>query len=275
MQLSVIKKLGIIAGAGSLPKHVMDACKARNVEYHVIGLVHETDMDLFEGDAHLSKFKVYAVSKILQKLKDEGITHLTLAGKVKRADLARLLLDMKGAKLLALILKAGLADNCILKTIMDFLEKEGFEIVAPEEIATEIVLQKGCITKIKPDTTASADIKKGLKILNGVASFDVGQSLVIQNGLVLGIEAAEGTDELIKRCGEIKQQSEEAPILLKIAKPHQDRRVDLPCIGTETVEMAHHYGIRGIAAEAGSALVIEQAKTIKLADKYKIFIVGI
>lgn len=274
-QLENITKLGIIAGAGSLPKHVLEACKKKGIPYHIIGLIHETDMHVFEGDPNLSKFKVYSVSKILAELKEKGVTHVTLAGKVKRADLARLLLDIKGAKLLALILKAGLADNCILQTIMNFLESEGFKIIAPEVVATEIVLQKGCITKHKPDDAATADIKKGLKILNGVASFDVGQSLVIQSGLVLGIEAAEGTDELIKRCGEIQQQSEEGPILIKIAKPHQDRRADLPCVGTETIEMAKQYGIRGIAAEAGSALVMDQSHTIKLADKYKIFIVGV
>lgn len=272
MQLSGIKKVGIIAGSGYLPKHVADACKKKNIPYVVIGFEDETTFDLF--DEEVLKFKVHAVSKILKKLKEEGVSHVTLAGKVKRADIARLLLDLKGAKLFAKILKAGFSDNSILGAIIQFFEKEGFAIVAPEKIANEIVLDKGVLTKKKPDKAALEDIKMGMKILNGIATFDVGQSLVIQNGLVLGVEAAEGTDELIKRCCEIKQ-SGAGPILLKIAKPTQDRRVDLPCIGVETIENAHQHGMQGIAAEHGSTLVLDLQGTIKLANKYGIFIVGL
>jgi hypothetical protein len=270
-----ISKLGILAGAGNLPKHVADACKEKSISYCVIGLDDEIDAHLFEGEKNLHKFKIHSVSKIIAKLKEEGVTHVTLTGRVKRADLARLLLDIKGAKLLALILKNGIADNAILTTIMKFIEKEGFKIVAPESIASDIIVQKGSLTKVKPDESAIQDINQGLKVLKGIASFDVGQSLVIQGGLTLGVEAAEGTDELIKRCGEVKQVVDVAPILIKVAKPNQDRRVDLPCVGPQTIELAFKYGIRGIAVDAGSTLLIEPEETIKLANKYKIFIVGI
>ncbi len=273
MALKGIKKLGIIAGDGYLPRHVYDACLESKTDVVVIGLDNETDFGIF-ADVELHRFPVCKVSKIIKKLKEEQVSHITLAGKVRRADISRLLLDLKGAKLFAQIIKHGLADNSILQTIIRFLEKEGFEIIAPEKIAAHIVLNKGKLTRSKPSKTALADVKKGLKVLKGIADFDVGQSLVIQNGLVLGVEAAEGTDELLKRCGEIKQ-SGDGPILIKISKPRQDRRVDLPCIGPETVENAYTYGFQGIAAEAGSALILDQAKTVKLANQYKIFIVGI
>jgi DUF1009 family protein len=273
MALKGIKKLGIIAGDGHLPRHVYDACIESGTEVVVIGLINETDFEIFKN-VELEKFPVFKISKIIKKLKEAEVTHITLAGKVKRADISRLLLDLKGAKLFAQIVKHGLADNSILQTIIRFLEKEGFQIIAPEKIAERIVLSKGNLTKCKPSKAALADVKKGLKVLKGIADFDVGQSLVIQNGLVLGVEAAEGTDELLKRCGEIKQSGDK-PVLIKISKPKQDRRVDLPCIGPETVENAHKYGFQGIAAEAGSALVLDQAKTVKLANQHKIFIVGI
>ncbi len=273
MALKGIKKLGIIAGDGYLPRHVYDACIESETEVVVIGLDNETDYEIF-ADVEISKFPVFKVSKIIKKLKDEKVSHITLAGKVKRADISRLLLDLKGAKLFAQIIKHGLADNSILQTIIRFLEKEGFEIIAPEKIASQIVIGKGCLTKTKPNKNALGDIKKGMKVLKGIADFDVGQALVIQHGLVLGVEAAEGTDELLKRCGEIKQ-SGDGPILIKISKPKQDRRVDLPCIGSETIKNAIEFGFRGIAAEAGSALILDQDSTIKLANQNKIFIVGV
>lgn len=275
MSHSKIIKLGILAGAGNLPKHVVASCKDKGIDYCIIGFEDEIDPEIFLDEKHLYKFKIYAVSKIINKLKSEGVTHVTLTGRVKRADLARLLLDIKGAKLLALIVKSGLADNSILMTVLKFIEREGFEIVPPESIASNIVMQKGCITKAKPDESANKDISQGVKILRGIANFDVGQALIIQGGLTLGVEAAEGTDELIKRCGEVRQVVDDAPTLIKIAKPKQDRRVDLPCIGPQTIETAFKYGIRGIAAEAGSTLLLEPEETVRLANKYKIFIVGI
>lgn len=268
-----IKKLAIISGYGHLPKHVYDAAKSKKIDTVVITLEEEADKKVFAGIEHYP-FPVYKVSKIIKKLKELEVSHVTFAGKVRRTEMSRLLVDIKGAKLFAKIVAAGLADNSILQTILKFFEDEGFKVIAPEKIAMNIVLPKGAFGKIKPSKTALDDIKKGTKVLKGVADFDVGQSLVIQNGLVLGVEAAEGTDELLRRCGEIRQEGDQ-PILIKICKPNQDKRVDLPCIGKMTVENAHKYGIRGIVCEAGVTLVLEQEETLKLANKYKIFIYGI
>jgi len=272
IDLKKITKLGVIAGAGFLPKHVVDACKKKKIPFTVVCLEGETDMEQFKSVEH-EVFQVHKVSKLFAYLKNSGVTHVTLAGKVKRADISRLLLDLKGAKLFAMIVKNGLADNSILMTIMKFIESQGFEIIAPEKIADELILPKGDLAKTKPSKQALSDIKNGVKTLKGVAGFDVGQALVIQNGLVLGVEAAEGTDELIKRCGEIKQEGE-GPVLIKIIKPHQDKRVDMPCIGGKTIENAAKYGVAGIAAEAGSTLVLNSKEAIELANKHKIFIHG-
>lgn len=275
MKVTNIGKVAILAGEGYLPLHVADACKEQGIEYIIIGFDGDVSLDLFAGRHDVEVFKVYSLGKILKHLYASGVTHVSLAGKVKRAELSRLLLDLKGAKLLASILKNGLADNAILTTIISFIENEGFSVVAPEVIAREIVLGAGCITKVCPTTEAMQDIKKGIKILRGIADFDVGQSLVIQGGLVLGVEAAEGTDALLHRCGQVRQSVDVPPILIKVSKPHQDRRVDLPCIGEETILNAFRNGIAGIALEAGSTLILDQGKTVKMADEYKIFIVGI
>lgn len=269
-----IKKLAILAGSGVLPRQVYDAARDKGIEAIVIGLDGETEYSYFKG-VRVEKFIIHKISNIFKFLKKEEVSHITMAGKVERADIARLLLDMKGAKLFARIIKNGFADNAILTTIIKFCEDEGFEIVGPEKIACNNIVQEGVLTKVKPSKVNKEDFKAGFKTLKVVAETDVGQALVIQSGLILGIEAAEGTDELIKRCGEIRQRDEEGPVLLKMCKPNQDKRVDLPCIGPKTVEYIAKYGFSGVAVEAGKTLILDKNETIALANKLGVFICGI
>ena len=272
--LNNIKKIAVIAGKGWLPRHVLNSCIEKGIECEIIAIEDQFSKELFE-DKNYHLFPIHAISKIIAKIRSLGISHIVLAGTVKRAGITRLLLDLKGAKLLTKIMKAGLNDDAILRTVITFLEAESFTIIPPEKIATSIVVGSGFLTNTKPDNTGFVDIKKGIEILRAVANFDVGQALVIQNGLVLGVEAAEGTDELIKRCGLIQQKDEEMCILIKICKPNQDKRVDLPCIGPETIKNLYRYNFKGIALEAGSALILNREKTITDADELGIFIYGI
>src|SRR5690606_1142420 len=143
----------------------------------LVGLKGEKDEELFAGIPS-TDFEIHHVKAILQYLKAEGVTHLTLAGKVVRRDVSRLLLDVKGAKLFAKILRNGLSDNNILTSIIEFLESEGFTIIAPEKLANDIVATVGPLTKTQPDQFALNDIDKGVKILQGIGTYDVGQALV-------------------------------------------------------------------------------------------------
>lgn len=269
-----IKKVGIIAGSGFLPRHVIDACIKKEIDLLLIGIVDNINQELYQ-DIEYETFQLHAVSKVIKKLRSEGISHIVLAGKVKRATLSKLLLDFKGAKLLANIIKNGFNDNSILLTIIEFFENEGFTIISPERIATDILVKPGPLTKKQPSKENWEDIKKGVNILKSIAEYDIGQALVIQGGLVLGVEAAEGTDELIKRCGNIKQQDDEEVILVKICKPKQDRRVDLPCIGPNTIRNLHINGLAGVVIEAGAALILNESATRDEADRFGIFIYGI
>ncbi|MBA8667674.1 UDP-2,3-diacylglucosamine diphosphatase LpxI [Holosporaceae bacterium 'Namur'] len=269
-----IKKLGIIAGSESLPRHVVDAAKKQNIEFILIGLAGQTSEELYK-DIEYQTFQLHSISKIIKKLNDEGVSHVVFAGRVKRTSISKLLLDVKGAKLFASIMRNGINDNSLLTTIVNFFENEGFTVLPAEYIAQDIVVRSGHMTKTKPSKEAWEDIKKGIKILKGIAEFDVGQALVIQEGLVLGVEAAEGTDRLIERCGGIQQKEEHGAILIKVSKPDQDKRVDLPCIGINTIKELHKNGLIGVAIEAGSALIIDEKATVKEADRLGIFIFGI
>jgi DUF1009 family protein len=275
MSIKNIKKLAIIAGAGSLPKQVVDSCKKEGIEYIIIGLEGQTSADKFADEEDFKMFPLHAISKILKTMKNSEVTHVVLAGRVARASISKLLLDIKGALLFTRIITHGLNDNSVLLSVIKFLESEGFTLIPPEKIAKDIVLQKGCLTKIKPDDSAMEDITRGVKILKGIAEYDVGQALVIQDGLVLGVEAAEGTDELIKRCGQIQQKlGEKSGLLIKCMKPQQDKRVDLPCIGPNTIKNLHECGLRGVAAESSGTLMLDGKETIELANKLGIFIYG-
>lgn len=272
--LKKIDSVAILAGKGWLPRHVYTSCLEKDIKCEVIGLEGQISEELFE-DVKYDVFPLHAVSKILKKIRSLDIKHIVLAGAVKRTIVTKLLLDTKGPKLLAMIMKAGISDNTILSTVLEFLEKEGFIIVSPEQIADSLIVKKGHLTDMKPDKGAVADIKKGISILKAIANFDVGQALVIQNGLVLGVEAAEGTDELIKRCGKIQQKDDERCVLVKACKPMQDRRVDLPCIGAHTIIHLKENNFKGIAIEAGSALILDKETTMNEANKLGIFIYGV
>ena len=267
-------KIAIIAGQGSLPKEIYDACINNNIEAHVIGLDGQCDLELFK-DIPLNTIPIHAVSNIINTIKAYGITNIVLAGRVKRAVIPKLMLDFKGAKLFARILSYGLSDKGLGRAIIKFLESEGFTVLSPEVIAKESTAVPGNMTKVMIHKRYLQDIAHGRKTLNAISQLDVGQSLIIQNGLILGVEAAEGTNDLIKRCGAIKQQFETDPVLIKICKPHQDRRIDLPCVGPITIETMHEFGIKGMALQPYLCLILDKKKTIELANKYDIFIYGL
>lgn len=270
-----IKKVIIFAGSGFLPRHVYDSCKKQGIEAKIIGLEGQTSPEIFHGITY-ETFPIYSISKMLNAIKKSGIKDVVLAGRVCRpSSLSKLILDTKGAKLLTKIMKYGLNDNAILTAIIKFLESEGMRLLAAEDIASDLVVPTGALTTLEPSKEDWDDIRKGLKILKDIGHHDIGQSLVIQSGLVLGIEAAEGTDSMIERCGLIRQKEGNKPILIKAVKPEQDRRVDLPCIGSTTIHNLYIHGFKGIAIEAGVTLLLEGKQTIDEANAKGIFIFGI
>jgi len=125
-----------------------------------------------------------------------------------------------------------------------------------------------------PDDQARSDLERGLEIARAMGAMDVGQAVVVQQGMVLGVEAIEGTDALVKRCGELKREGP-GGVLVKIKKPGQDRRADLPTVGVETAAAAAAAGLRGIAFEAGGTLVMDEVEMVREADDAGLFLIGI
>lgn len=268
-----LDKIAIIAGQGLLPKKVLDSAKKKGISYELIALDGEIDLKYFQDLEQYHIFKPYHISKIINKLRELDVKNVVLAGKVSRKGIAKLIFDKKGLELFNSIMKRGLNDNSVLSLVVNFLEENGFNVIAPEEIADELIVKKGALTNIIPSQTILSDIKKGKLILRDIAKFDIGQALIINNNLVLGVEAAEGTDLLIKRCGQFNQENK--GVLVKICKPNQEKRVDLPCLGINTIQNLHDNGFSGIAIESNNSVILSPDETIKLANKLGVFIYGI
>ncbi|MBN66067.1 MAG: UDP-2,3-diacylglucosamine pyrophosphatase [Rickettsiales bacterium] len=266
-------KLGIIAGKGELPRRIIQNCMRRGRPFFVVALEGAADEETVEHISH-AWVRLGAIGKAIQLLRDEGAEELVLAGKVTRPKLSNLRPDLKATKLLARLgsnLFTG--DDELLRGIITFLEEEGFKVVGADEVVDDILTPEGLIGGLYPDKKAQADIEFGAQIAKGIGELDIGQSVVVQNHQVLGVEAVEGTDNLIKRCADLKVE-ERGGVLVKVKKPNQEKRVDLPTIGINTVENVAKAGLAGIAAEAGGSLMIDRREIAKRADELGIFVVG-
>ena len=269
-------KIAVIAGAGELPRLVIDTLKQGKSEFIVLALQGHADQLATKEqncyDVHIGK-----VGTILKLLKQHKVKQIVFAGSVKRPSLLSLKLD---ATALLMLAKMGISrlsggDDTILSTIIALSTKEGFEVCSPESIVPSMLVQPGKLGKIAPSASDNKDIAIGKKVLNKLGDMDVGQSAVVEDGCVLGIEAAEGTDQLILRCGKLKREKTRLGIVIKMKKSTQERRIDLPAIGTTTIQNLHDAGFKGIALEANSSLIINKKAVISLADKLGVFVVGV
>ncbi len=273
-KLSKVAKLGIIAGAGALPGEIISACRESGRDYHVLAFEGSADSRWLDGTS-FTWIRMSNLGTALDCARRAGIGELVLVGGIPRPGVRELMSDRRSAKFLAKVGTRMLGDDNILSAVVRELEEtEGFKVIAPETILGELLARPGFYGKVTPDENDLKDINRGRSIIHELGRFDIGQAIVIQNGLVLGVEAAEGTDGLIKRCSELKRPGV-GGVLVKAAKPNQSLRVDLPAIGIATVRAASDAGLRGIAVEEGRALLIERDAMIEAADFSEIFIYGI
>jgi len=162
----------------------------------------------------------------------------------------------------------------LLSAIIKEFELEGFRVVGAHDILGSLLAPEGALGAIAPDAQGRADIERGLEVARALGGVDVGQAVVVQQGIVLALEAAEGTDALIERAGRLRGDGP-GGVLVKAAKPGQERRADLPTVGVSTVDACARAGLRGLAIEAGMALVIDRAAVSAAADAAGLFVVGI
>lgn len=266
-------KLGIVAGGGQLPGLVVAACRAEGRSFHILALNGHADPAVI-GDAPADWIRLGEAGTGFEKLRQAGVAEVMMIGPVRRPSLSELAPDFRTARFFAKVGLKAMGDDGLLRAVAAELEQEGFRVVGVDDVLSDCLATPGIYGTLAPDPQAEADIVRGLSVAQGLGSLDIGQAVVVQQGIVLGVEAIEGTDRLLQRCGGLARDGV-GGVLIKIRKPGQDRRIDLPTIGTVTVREAAAAGLRGIAVEAGGALVLGREAVAAEADRLGLFICGI
>jgi DUF1009 family protein len=265
--------LGILAGGGELPAQLIEACRLDGRSVFVLAFEGHTDPATVDGVAH-AWIRLGAAASVFEILKQAGVSELVLAGAITRPSIAELKPDLRTARLLAQLGMVGLGDDGLLSAVVRRFEEEEFGVIGADEVLKHLLAEARIYGRLEPDAQARADIERGIAVARLLGAADVGQSVVVQQGIVLAVEAAEGTDALLRRAAELRRDGP-GGVLVKIKKPAQERRVDLPTIGKRTVAVAAAAGLRGIAVEAGGALVIDGDALSAAADDRGLFVVGI
>jgi DUF1009 family protein len=266
-------RLGIIAGAGGLPRRLIDTCRANGRDIFVLALEGAAESETVAGVPH-AWCRMGAAAKGLSLLRENRVTELVLAGGIRRPTLAAIRPDWRAAKFFAKVGYRMLGDDGLLSAVVKELELEGFRLIGPHELLDATAVPEGPLGRLRPDADATVDIKRGIELARAIGGLDVGQAVVVQQGLVLGVEAIEGTDALLRRCGALKREGV-GGVLVKLAKPQQETRIDRPTIGARTVAIAAESGLRGIAVEAGATLMLDREAVIRAADEAGLFVVGV
>ncbi len=266
--------LGILAGGGPFPGQVATAAQAAGRRVFVLAFEDFADPSVIGAFPH-AYARLGAAGRILTLLRENDVGDLVLVGPVRRPGLLDLRPDFEGTKIMARIGRAAFSgDDGLLAAIVRVLAEEGFNVIGAHEIIGEALGPAGTLTRATPDAQARIDIRRGMDILIALGQADVGQACIVQHGIALAVEAIEGTDQMLARAAPLARPGL-GGVLVKMAKPGQDRRADMPAIGPRTLLGAHAAGLRGVAYEAGGTLLTDRAACIEAADRAGLFLCGI
>lgn len=278
-RMSARNALGIIAGGGALPIAIAEAVRDSGRAVFLLGIsgmAEEADLKPFPHAIAASG----ELGKQLDLLREAGCAEVTFAGRVPRPKLSELKLDAKGALALPRVLNAARhGDDALMRSILEIFEKGGFRVIGTEKAAAGLLAPEGCLGRIEPSDQDRADMAKAFDIVRLLGVHDVGQAAVVCEGVALAVEAAEGTDAMLRRVAQMPEalrgtSSARKGVLVKSPKPHQERRVDLPVIGKTTLELAAEAGLKGIAVQAAGALVLQREALVRAADDAGMFLFG-
>jgi DUF1009 family protein len=268
------RMIGILAGGGPFPGQVARAAQAAGHSVFILGFEDYAEPSVIAEFPH-AYARLGAAGRILSLLRQHGCKELVLVGPVRRPSLLDVRPDAEGVKIMARIGRAAFAgDDGLLAAIVRVLAEEGFSVIGAHDILAEALGPEGVLGAHAADAQARADIKRGIAVVRALGSVDVGQGCIVQQGIVLAAEAIEGTDQMLARAGALARPGP-GGVLVKLVKPGQDRRADLPTIGPRTLIAAHEAGLRGVAFEAGGTLLTDRAACIAEADRLGLFLIGV
>lgn len=270
--MTEIKRVGLIAGNGAMPLEIIKSCKAKGIEVFVVGLLPFADEVNYTEAPHIMA-KMGEAGKILKFFNKHDVHDIVMSGGIKRPSLKELIPDWEGTKILAKLAMKHLGDDSLFRAVISELESRGFCVRGIEDVAPEMMFYEGIYGNVKPSREDMDDIRRGIEVAKVLGTVDVGQAVVVQEGMVLAVEAVEGTDMMLERSAIVRKEGK-FPIMVKIKKSGQDTRTDMPAIGIRTIDKLKACGIGGIAVESGGILIIERQSTIDRANEAGIFIIG-
>lgn len=270
------EKLGLIAGSGRFPVLVAEEARKAGVEVFALGIPGVTDPAVESRVARIEYFKLGQIDAPIRFLRENGVTKAVMAGKVQHASLfGGVLPDLRAVRVLA-----GLKDkrpDTLLAAVADEFAKDGIELISSSAYLTHLLPAPGVLTRREPSREEQADLELGFRAAKTVAGFDIGQCVVVQDGAVVAVEAMEGTDATVARAGEIARVHGRRPrlVVVKVAKPKQDFRFDLPVLGLDTLPVLERAGACVLALEAGKTLLFDREEFLRRADAQNLSVVAV
>lgn len=271
MDITLSKKLGLIAGDGELPVRLAKSAQENGFEIVAISFTSSNRRELSNYCQKIYPYGPGEIQKMLNTLQKEGITQLSFIGKVHKGLLFQNpRLDSKAIEVIKKMRR--LNDDAIMLAAIEELSKENITVLDQTIFIKELLAPKGVFGKYMPTNEQKLDIEYGFNIAKEMGKLDIGQSVIIKNKMILAVEAIEGTDRAIRRGCRLGKND---AVVVKVSKPSQDKRFDIPAVGLNTLKTMKKYGGRVLAVEAGETIIVQKEEMIKYADKNKMVFVAV
>lgn len=265
-------KHGLIAGNGRFPFLVLEGARSHGVDMVVAAIKEETDPDIAKYAARVEWMGVGQLGRLIRFFKGENVTHIIMAGQVRHHQIFRIsaLPDLRMVRLLARLPVKN--TDSLIGAVADELAREGMTLVDSTSFLETLMADEGVLTSRAPTKEERADIDYGRSVAREIARLDLGQTIAVKDRAVVAVEAMEGTDAVIARAGEITRGR--PFVVIKVAKPTQDMRFDVPVIGIPTIEALGEAGGTAISVTAHKTLLFDKDELLALADKHRISVIG-
>lgn len=270
-ELNTKPKIGVIAGFGDFPREVCERARKKGYEISLCGVEGEASPELESMADSTVWVKLGEIGKLLKFFGRQKVDQAILAGKIHKVNIlgGKVLPDLDAVKMLAGV--RNFKDDSLLEAFCSYIEKRGVKVIDSTSFLKDAMLDEGVLTKSKPSRAQEEDMEFGFKMAKEIAGLDIGQTVVVKNKSVVAVESVEGTDEAILRGGRL---AEKGAVAVKVAKPNQDMRFDVPTIGPSTIESCIKAKISLLAFEAGKTIVLHPEQVIKTANENGIVLVA-
>jgi DUF1009 family protein len=278
-RLAADRTVGLLAGSGRFPILFAEAARRQGLQVACVGIRYEAPDELRDLCATFHTVGVSKLGRMIRTFKRQGVERIVMAGKVTKSvmytpwRIVQLCPDLRMMHMWYRTLRADKRDDSILLAVIGEFERDGMSFASALDYCPELLVKEGLLTR-RPQTAAERkDIEFGWTLAKEMGRLDVGQSVAVKERAALAVEAIEGTDRCIERAGQLCRAG--GWTLVKVAKPQQDMRFDVPTIGTSTIENLHNARARVLAIEADKTIVIDQEEVVALADRYGLTIIAL